>query len=212
MNSKTKWLLVLVAFIALVIIGFAIRGKAGASFTLPVCNADHHYDCATPTPTPKPTENPCKDWKWEEDCITPTPKVTVTPTPTVIVASPSATPVVNTTSSSVAGASGGQGNNPPPVAQCVNNAFVGPVIINFTDKGNGTVNFAWTEITGSIDKYSIVYGYSPDALVYGENNIPGNVWNWDIHDLAVGSHVWARVIAWQNGCSVASNLFDPVVR
>lgn len=206
MNKKIALLLgVLIIF---TIIFYYLSFKAGASYTESVCNADHKYDCVTPTPT----KNPCNFWqedKYEEDCITPiiSPSPTVTPE-----ASPSATPIPVNTNTQVAGASGGQSNNPPPVAQCTNNAFVGPVIVSFTDKGNGTVNFAWTEITGGINKYSMIYGLNPNALVYGQDNIPGNVWNWDIHDLPVGSHVWAQVVAWQNGCAVYSNEYDPIVR
>lgn len=181
-----------------------------------------------PTATPSPTKTPCyeDDYGWES-CVTPTTAPTTSPTPICNVDHPQncPTPTVTPTTAvsptptstpNTGGNGGGStengGNNPPPVAQCVNDAFVGPVLVSFTDKGNGTVNFAWTEITGGINKYSIIYGYSPDSLVYGQDNIPGNVHDWDIHDLKVGSHVWAKVSAWLNNCSVESNLFDPIVR
>lgn len=244
MNRKTKWILVILAFIILIFISFLIRGKASAhnddsitvchkthSETNPwveqiinaneleshlangdfVVNSDHPCPPVTPTPTikststPTPTPKPknCGNEEVYIPCPSPTPTASPSATPTPSIASPSA---------STGGSGGNGGNNPPPIAQCKTDAFVGPVIVSFTNKGHGTVNFAWKEITGGINKYSIVYGYSPNALVFGQDNIPGNVWNWDIHQLNPGNHVWAKVTAWLNNCGVESNLFDPIVK
>lgn len=174
-------------------------------------------DCYKPTPTPTPK---C-GWNVDHPCTTPTP--TVTPTPTqpclqegdedvqVPCPTPTATPTPSQQNTPSGGSSSGGsgGNNPPPVASC-GSSFPAPVIVSFTSKGDGTVNFGWTAVQ-TYDKYSITFGTSPDNLNMGEDNIPGNVTNWDIHDLPVGSHVWAQLQAWQNGCEESSNIFDPLV-
>lgn len=137
-------------------------------------------------------------------CEAPSISPTATPTPTVSVTS------TQPPSNNQGGQGGGQSNNPPPVAQC-GTPFDAPHIVSFTNKDKGTVNFAWTE-GQTVDKYSITYGYSPNNLNMGEDNIPGNATNWDIHQLNPGSHVWAQVQAWFNGCEESSNVFDPKVR
>jgi hypothetical protein len=183
-------------------------------------------DCKTPTPTvtptpscyltvehqrvyypcPTPTKPICNE---DHPCVTPTVTPTATPSASP---TPSATPSATPSDNSGGGSSGGSGgNNPPPVAQC-GTPFDIPNIVSFTDKGGGTINVAWTEDQGNLSKYSITYGYSADNLNMGEDNIPGNVLNWDIHDLAPGNHVWVQVQAWLNGCEESSNVFDPVVQ
>ena len=206
--SKTTWLIIVLAIVFIILAVLAWNPKANAWYQPVVCNADHHMNCVTPTPT-----EPCLQ-EGDEDVQVACPTPTLTPTPTEVTptpsATPSATPVPQNGSTGSTGGGNVQSNNPPPVAQC-GTQFAIPSIVAFTDKGNGTVNFAWTEAQ-TVGKYSITYGYTADNLNMGQDNIPGNVLNWDIHDLAPGSHVWAQVQAWFNGCEESSNVFDPIVK
>lgn len=154
----------------------------------------------TPTLTPKPT---------------PTPKPTISPTLTPI---PTATPSATTTTTEIQqgdGRSDGRSSNPgateAPAPVTCTIPFSPPVIIGFQALGNGSVQFSWLEADQNISKYSIIYGYSPDALVYGEDNIPSTSTSIQINDLQVGKSVFLEVWGWKNGCSEVSNIFDPIV-
>lgn len=155
-------------------------------------------------PTPTPTAVPCPGVdviQWEEDkepCVTPT----VTPTST-----PSAmpTPEVTSTPSTVAQPA------PPPAAATCNIAFDNPLLYGFKLEGNGSVTFTWFDAQ-SVDKFSIIYGYSPDSLIYGEDNIPSSSRSITLNGLTPGKSVFAIVGAWRNRCEMESNILDPKVK
>lgn len=222
--SRRTWILVIGFIVITIILAFlSLKGNAQA-FNKHACGegdaGDQNPHCNpsptvkptnTPTPTLKPTATPTPTklcYEGEEipvPCLSPTPTVTPTVTP---VASPSAIPQQVNSGGGTSGNDGG--NQPPPVASC-GTPFDRPIIVSFTDKGNGTVNFAWVE-NQTVDKYSVTYGYSPDNLNMGEDNIAGNSANIDIHDLRVGSHVWLQVQGWFRGCEESSNIFDPLIK
>jgi hypothetical protein len=171
-----------------------------------------------PTETPTPTQVPCYEGgatfviDTDKDVVeitgTPCPTETVTPTPT---ATPEATvtPEVQPNTSVT--------NNPstdtteaPKGASCTV-TFDAPKLQGFTVLGNGSVAFSWWGVP-NVDKYSIIYGYTPDSLIYGEDNIPASSTSITLNGLQPGNHVWAKVGAWRNGCEEESNILDPKVR
>src|SRR4051812_33910255 len=200
------------------ILGLAFLLIAGVFATTTVfANNNHHHDehhcerqcgpTATPTPTeevtPTPTIDPCqveaviKFGDDENPCATPTPTPTDECQFNCGGGNVPSNPSTNTTQA-------------PGAAVC-DVAFDKPLLQGFHADGNGSVTFSWWGVAG-VDKYSIRYGYKPDALVYGADNIPANSTSFQINGLNVGSNVWAIVSAWKGGCAEDSNLLDPKVK
>lgn len=225
----------------IVLLGFVTFGgntnTADATFVIPTptpshhaCNVDHmcvlvpgsgnstcetNSNCVTPTPKPTATPTPTPkvdcdkdhhDWNnWDKDkCPTPT----VTPTPTAS-PSPTITPTPGNNNSGGNGGGGEQSNQAPGPAIC-NIPFQAPVLQGFQADGNGSVTFSWWP-SPNVSKYSITYGYTPDNLMFGEDNIPSSSTSIQLNGLIPGHNVWAQVQGWQGGCEESSNLFDPIV-
>lgn len=226
MRNKIIWIIV-----ALIVIVFGTyMATVANATTLQLCHGDYKINCITPTPkvdcdkehghnygkedrdkcptstptiTPTPTVKPCFTWIDEKivPCISPT----TTPTP---IASPSATPTPGNNNSRGSGGDG-QSNQAPRPAVC-EIPFQAPILQGFSADGNGSVTFSWWP-SPNVTKYSITYGYAPDKLIYGEDNIPSTSTSLQINGLTPGQNVWAQVQAWQGGCEESSNLFDPIV-
>ncbi len=161
----------------------------------PICPIDRCDDFVSPTPKPSTTPS-----------ATPTPTIKVTPT-----ATPSATPAPQ----GGTGVSDGFASDPGATMAFHPSCtipFDPPVIIGFAEAGSGSATFSWLESAQDVSKFSIVYGYSPDAMIYGEDNIPSTSTAITISDLESGKNVFAQIYAWQQGCAELSNIFDPVVR
>ncbi len=186
--------------IILVGIIFAFLGVLGVTATVQAHKCEENCQ---PTPTPTPKVYHCY-----EDCVTPTPTIYQNPTPSV---TPTATPSAQP-SGNVGSGSSGCGNNcsasAPGPAYC-GTPFAAPILQGFTVDGNGSVTFSWWGVP--TDKYSIVYGYAPDKLVYGADNIPSSSTSFQINGLTPGKSVWAVVSSWRAGCESKSKELDPVV-
>lgn len=199
-----------VIFSSMIVVGamlvvLGVASKAGANFN------EHCEHCHTPTPTPTHTPRPTQ---------TPTPTPTPTPIPTqkpeeTLVPTPTPAPVC--TLNCPGDPNPGPANyrfsttDAPPAAVC-NIPFAAPILQGFTVNGKGSVTFSWWKSTASgISKQSIRYGYSPEKLVYGADNLSSDATSLKIDFLKPGEHVWAIVTAWKDGCAQDSNLLDPVV-
>lgn len=76
-------------------------------------------------------------------------------------------------------------------------------------KKDGKVIFNWATDTEGIQKFSIVYGYSADNLVYGVDNLPADSRSLDINGLDKSKHTFFQVQAWKDGCMEGSAIIDP---
>lgn len=164
------------------------------------------------TPSPTPTKTPPCDYRtnWDYNCGYPLPSIS--PTPTEEIATPSATPTPTSTpsgSTTSTGSTGSGGNNAPQAAVC-EIPWQAPILQGFQAGQSGSVTFSWWG-SPNVDKYSIIYGYAPNSLIYGEDNIPSSSTAITINNLQPGAHVWAIVSSWRGGCAEASNELDPLV-
>lgn len=128
---------------------------------------------------------------------------TVTPIPE---ATPSATP--DTPHQDV---SDGRSSNPDatlPHSMACTIAFDAPILQGFTRVTPTSVAFSWWGVA-DIDKYALVYGYSPDALVYGVDNIGADATSITIASLEPNRTVWAQLLAYKGGCASYSKIIDP---
>lgn len=197
MDKITKLLLIVLALLILL--------DLFLYFKLPTLKADAWYqnDTIIVTPTPEIEDNDClapgqADLDNSSDdalCVTPTP--TSSPSASQNTSDIPSNPSTNTTNA--------------PAASTCNIAFDAPILQGFHADGNGSVTFSWWGVT-NIDKYSIIYGYSPESLIYGEDNIPATSTSIQINLLQPARSVYAIVSAWRNGCKQDSNILDPIVR
>ena len=209
-KKKLLWILwVIFAVIIVWLIIWRLAPKAHATH----CDCNYH----TPTPTVEPSilpsvlpsVSPCqgnidsKD-EWIQDCITPT----ITPTPT---AGESATPIPQNN-----GGGGTGGTTPANAAgpMVCTIPFDKPLLFGFKlGQKSGDVTYIWFDAQ-SVDKFSIVYGYDVNNLIYGEDNIPGDIGpvrSITLSGLQPGRNTWAEIYAWRGGCAEISNPFDPLV-
>jgi len=74
-----------------------------------------------------------------------------------------------------------------------------------------TVLLKWRKSTDWQDtaKQSLIYGYSPDQLVYGIDNLPKDAESTHVNEVQ-NRHIWFQVIAEKgNGCNSRSEIVDP---
>lgn len=173
----------------------------------------------SPTPTPTPTvvteDNDCllpgqPDLDNSSDdviCTTPTPTEIPLPTPN--------------TSTPNAGSSGGfspspQGNssttNPPAPIVCTI-SFDKPILNKFVINGDNMITFYWLESDQGVNDFSIIYGKSPNALIWGADHFKvardaDGYYHFPIL-VDTATSTWAQIYAWKNGCAEISNIFDP---
>lgn len=157
-------------------------------------------DGACQQPTPTPTKKPCKP--------TPTPTLTPTPTEPVVTPTPTETPVESHSD-------GPKGDNRGDAhTDAVQTPQAPTCTIHFEKarvwytKVNGKVVFNWATDAQGIEKFSVTYGYSPDKLVYGVDNIPSTSRSLEIKGLT-HSPVYFNVWTWISACSEVSNTIDP---
>ena len=70
---------------------------------------------------------------------------------------------------------------------------------------NGEFKWATDE---SVEKFSIIFGPSPDELIYGIDNIPGDSRGIEINRPNWGQ-TWFQVQSWIDGCMFPSETIDP---
>ncbi|MGH2611569.1 MAG: hypothetical protein ACRDFB_00800 [Rhabdochlamydiaceae bacterium] len=126
---------------------------------------------------------------------------TATPTPT---RAPYATPTMSPAPTSTPNTDISKPGNPTCTIP-----FKPAILQGWSIPNPGSMTFSWWKSTDSVDKYSITYGYSPNSLLYGEDNIPNTSSSITLNDLIPGNSVWAQIQAWKNGCEAGSNLLDP---
>lgn len=68
--------------------------------------------------------------------------------------------------------------------------------------------FKWATDQKDIEKFSIVYGQTPDSLVYGIDNIPADSRGIEINRPA-WNQTWFQVWSWVKGCPSVSETIDP---
>lgn len=173
-----------------------------------VCDNGEHVgnpNCPTPTPTEPITITPTEE-------VTPTPSEEVTPTPTDEV-TPTPTqeqPAPQLEQPSNAGGSAlTNDTTQAPGARVCTIHFAAPILQGFKRVSATSVEFSWFTSTDSIDKQSIVYGYSENGLEYGVENLPVNQTKIVIEGLKPNVMVWAQVWNWKDGCAEKSAIVDP---
>ena len=134
----------------------------------------------------------------------------VSPTETIS-ASPSAIPA----STPSMGGTGNVPSNPhtdttqAPGSPTCSIPFTSPILQGFHIVKTVSIQWSWWPVSG-VDKYSIIYGYSPDSLIYGEDNIPATSTSIIISNLDfTHPHDYAQVWAWEHGCVEKSTILDP---
>ncbi len=147
-----------------------------------------------PSPSPEPSPVPCE--QTEEGCE---PSPTPSPEPTV--------PTVYSTPFSEPSTT--ENTNYAP-KQCPNGDSFKPAIALGGERvDSDTVLLQWIRSTDSVDNYSLIYGYSPDSLVYGIPNLPSTSSEVEVNGVD-SRHVWFQIIAERNnGCNARSNIIDP---
>lgn len=68
--------------------------------------------------------------------------------------------------------------------------------------------FKWATDQKDIEKFSIIYGETPESLVYGIDNIPADSRGIEI-ERPNWSQTWFQVWSWVQGCAVKSDIIDP---
>ena len=71
-----------------------------------------------------------------------------------------------------------------------------------------TDEYSWHPSVGGVDKYAVVYGYSPDALVYGVDNIGSDATSIQIGGLRPNTQSWLQVWGFKNNCVTKSVIFN----
>jgi hypothetical protein len=69
--------------------------------------------------------------------------------------------------------------------------------------------FNWATSVENIDKFSIVYGKTPDSLIYGIDNIPADSRGIEINGRDGWSETWWQVWTWRDSCAEKSEIIDP---
>ena len=134
-------------------------------------------------PTPTPTEEP-------EQEITPT------STPEVVAEQPVAS-----------GGGTGEVSNNPPVCNGV--YATAPAWGAGERVDSDTVRFNWTVPTDQHDSQFIIYGDSPDNLIFSVQNIPAYASTWEVNGIYWQTHTFYKVGLWRGSCTSFSNTFDP---
>ncbi len=206
--NKRKIFGLIIGIIGISVMAYAVLGNADAHRNHNTC----HSDCEvlpTVTITPTPIQDPCQIIVKDEEvgCIT--------PTPTEPEATPSATPTPVSQDSTGAtannGGSDGLSSSPdatkPFVASCTV-PFDAPLLQGFQRLSPTSVEFSFWGVR-DVDKYSVVFGYSQDNLIYGIENVANDQTSFVLNDLQPNTNVWAQVWDWKNGCAEKSEIIDP---
>jgi len=198
--------------------------------TLPGRSVCATYNDCNPTPTPtatvEPTATPCvvlqEEWKGEEyptvcpseepsSTPTSTPEETATPSPTQ---TPEETPIptespLPTTPPHEDSFTTPSGPFDAPNPSC-NPPMDSPKLTGFKKDSDGNPVFSWwPSVSTNVTSQSIVYGYTPNALVYGVNGLDKNQTSFTIKQTDHSRAVWAQVLAHSEGCAVGSAIVDP---
>jgi hypothetical protein len=162
----------------------------------PLHAGDHAGECIEPTATPTPTGEPTS---------TPTPTLEVTPSPTPNDEpreTPTPTPEPPRVSSGCTTDCGGSF-----VAPVCDGNYAKPAD-NFTVErvDPTTTRVTWQKYTDG--KQSVVFGYSMDAMPYGQDDI-GNVTEFTFRNLQPDTVMFGQVWTFNGECVTKSTIFDP---
>lgn len=83
-----------------------------------------------------------------------------------------------------------------------------PILQGFKVINDTTDEYSWWGSVGGVDKYAIVYGYKPDELVYGIDNVPANATSIQIGNLRPHTQSWLQVWAYKGECVTKSDIFN----
>jgi hypothetical protein len=145
----------------------------------------------------------CIQFNGEDGCQRPTHTPTPTPTPTETQPQP---PPSNTGGPGDGRSDGAHGPAYVPET-CTGPIPDKPVLNRFKVINSTTDEYGWEPVKGA-DKYSVVYGYKPDMLVYGIPELPPSTSSVQIGGLKPNTQSWAQVWAWIGPCASFSNIFN----
>lgn len=159
------------------------------------------YDCQqSPTPSPSASVEPSSTPEPMVEPSTtpePSPEVSTEPSPTA------------TTSAEPQGFSSPQGPFDAPSSSCTAPVDA-PILTGFKANADGTFTISWWKSnSANVDSQSVVWGYSPTALVYGANNLSKDLNSFTVGGMITSGNHWFQVWAYSNGCAVRSNVIDP---
>lgn len=82
-----------------------------------------------------------------------------------------------------------------------------PILQGFAVINETTDRYSWWPSVNA-DKYAVVYGYSPDALIYGVDNISKDTTSIVLGNLQPNTQSWAQVWAYKGECVTRSDIVN----
>jgi hypothetical protein len=199
-NKLVVWSIV----IAVLVFLFSTQVKAWNTHETFHC----YHSCQVPTPRPILTPSPIytpRDCEGGETYSVWQACPTMEPSPT---AGQSATPTPEQPHQDISdGESSNLDATLPHSASCTIQ-FDAPLLQGFNRVTPSSVYFSWWGVAG-IDKYSLIYGYSPQSLIYGVDNIGPDATSITIDSLEANRTIWAQLLAYKGGCASYSTIIDP---
>lgn len=195
-TDNKKWFVIFLLVIALFAFLIVTRNAGAHGYT-------HYnwYPTVTPTPTGEVTPTPelCDGGDAEKIIqVCPTDE----PTPT---ATPEATPTPEQSTGSLPtfAASTTEANNP----SCDGNYPDKPLIQGFQVINETTDRYSWWPAPNA-DKQSVLFGYAPDQLTMGQDNLPKDQGTIDLQFLKPNTQTWMQVWAFRGECVTKSDIVN----
>lgn len=143
---------------------------------------------------------------WQQCPVSPTPTQEVTPTD-IPTATPSAAPCTENCGNSPTFEGSTTTAHP---ATCNGDIVASPLLQGYKTEQDGSRTFSWwPSTTDGISKQSVIFGYTPDSLVYGADNLPSSQTSITLKGLDESKSVWAQVWSWKGECVGKSAIIDP---
>lgn len=199
-KKETTFLWLLAMMILVLLISYMLQKTHAQMDDAWKYSKEHKYPTATPTPqctpTPIPTTYPIN---------TPSPTVSYPPTSTSTnnAGSSANIPNQNTLPGSTTNA---------PASETCNIPFSPPVLVNIRAEDQpGQVVFSWLDSDTHNTKFSLIYGYNPNKLIYGVDNIPSTSTSLIVGGLIPGKNIFGIVQGWEGQCEESSDVIDPII-
>jgi len=119
---------------------------------------------------------------------------------------PTPTPHSSTTSEASSNAGTPGSANP---ATCNSIYTDKPLLQHFIRTSATEIQLAWWKPVGGADKFSLIYGYSLSAMIYGIPAIPGNSTGITVGALRPNAYTYFQLWAWRGECVTKSDVIDP---